>query len=62
MGGTGGGGDAMVGLAGGDRYGTANERVRLWVRLKLDPDGEEGAKLLGVGGAETTDLDALFGV
>jgi hypothetical protein len=36
--------------------------VRLWERLKLEPVGEEGAKLLGVGGAETTDLDALFGV
>lgn len=59
MGGTGGGGEERRGLAGGERYGDANGRVRLWVRLKLDPEGEEGA---GVGGAETMNLDALFGV
>ncbi|KAJ6486389.1 hypothetical protein C8R47DRAFT_1072355 [Mycena vitilis] len=62
MRGTGGGGEEMVGLAGGERYGTANERVRVWPRLKLEPDGEEGARLLGVGGTEKADRAALFGV
>lgn len=41
IGGTGGGGDAIVGLGGGERYGMALERVLRWLVLgKVERDGE----------------------